>query len=190
MSQRIIIGIVLAVTFFAGALAATTLEALEVGDRAPDFDLPATTGSNIKLSQFKGKQAVLLEFYGADFAPVCADNLSARKVDYEKFRAAGVQILGISTDNVFSQKAFGDSLKLPFPLLSDRAMTATRAYGVVYGYAPGKNDYPEMKDLMSKRAFFLVDVNGIVRSKWMGEDLATFPTEPLLRAVREHGPKR
>jgi len=70
MSQRIIIGIVLAVTFFAGALAATTLEALEVGERAPDFDLPATTGSNIKLSQFKGKQAVLLEFYGADFAPV------------------------------------------------------------------------------------------------------------------------
>jgi peroxiredoxin len=70
MSQRIIIGIVLAVTIFAGALGATTLEALEVGDRAPDFDLPATTGSNIKLSQFKGKQAVLLEFYGADFAPV------------------------------------------------------------------------------------------------------------------------
>ena len=53
-----------------GLLSVGMLEALEVGERAPDFDLPATTGSNIKLSQFLGKQAVLLEFYGADFAPV------------------------------------------------------------------------------------------------------------------------
>jgi peroxiredoxin len=64
------VGIVLAVAILAGAYGPTTLDALEVGDRAPDFDLPATTGSNIKLSQFRGKQAVLLEFYGADFAPV------------------------------------------------------------------------------------------------------------------------
>lgn len=91
---------------------------------------------------------------------------------------------------MFSQKAFADSLKLPFPLLSDRAMHATRAYGVVYGHTPGKNDYPEMKDLISKRAFFLVDANGIVRARWIGEDLATFPTEVLLKAAREHGPKR
>jgi peroxiredoxin Q/BCP len=63
-------GIVLAVAILAGALGPAALEALEIGDRAPDFDLPATTGGTIKLSQFKGKQAVLLEFYGADFAPV------------------------------------------------------------------------------------------------------------------------
>ena len=101
-----------------------------------------------------------------------------------------MQVLGISTDNPFSQKAFADSLKLPFPLLSDRAMKATRAYGVVYGQAPGKNDYPEMKDLIAKRAFFLVDVNGIVRGRWFGEDLSVFPTEGLLKMAREHGPKR
>ena len=44
--------------------------ALEVGDRAPEFSLPATTGEKISLSQFRGKRHVLLEFYGADFAPV------------------------------------------------------------------------------------------------------------------------
>jgi peroxiredoxin len=44
--------------------------ALEVGDRAPDFTLPSTTGEKISLSQFRGKKLVLLEFYGADFAPV------------------------------------------------------------------------------------------------------------------------
>lgn len=44
--------------------------ALEVGDRAPDFTLPATTGEKISLSQFRGKKSVFLEFYGADYSPV------------------------------------------------------------------------------------------------------------------------
>ena len=72
LRQRIIAGagITLMSALLVGVLSVGTLEALEVGERAPDFDLPATTGSNIKLSQFLGKQAVLLEFYGADFAPV------------------------------------------------------------------------------------------------------------------------
>lgn len=54
-----------------GLLGATSeTNALEVGDRAPDFTLPATTGGKISLSQFRGKKIVLLEFYGADFSPV------------------------------------------------------------------------------------------------------------------------
>ena len=44
--------------------------ALEVGEQAPDFTLPSTTGKEISLSQFRGKQPVLIEFYGQDFAPV------------------------------------------------------------------------------------------------------------------------
>ncbi len=44
--------------------------ALEVGEKAPDFSLPSTAGGKISLSQFRGKQIVLLEFYGADFNPV------------------------------------------------------------------------------------------------------------------------
>jgi peroxiredoxin len=72
LKQRIIAGtgITLMSALLVGLLSVGTLEALEVGERAPDFDLPATTGSNVKLSQFLGKQAVLIEFYGADFAPV------------------------------------------------------------------------------------------------------------------------
>ena len=44
--------------------------ALDVGDKAPEFTLPATTGEKISLSQFRGKKIVLLEFYGADYSPV------------------------------------------------------------------------------------------------------------------------
>jgi hypothetical protein len=43
--------------------------AVEVGEKAPDFTLPSTTGKDISLSQFQGKQLVLIEFYGGDFAP-------------------------------------------------------------------------------------------------------------------------
>lgn len=49
---------------------ATVTWALEVGDKAPDFTLPSTTGEKISLSQFLGKKIVLLEFYGADYSPV------------------------------------------------------------------------------------------------------------------------
>lgn len=66
----VVTGIVVAGALLASVFGAATLEALEIGQRAPDFELPATTGSTIKLSQFLGKQAVLIEFYGADFAPV------------------------------------------------------------------------------------------------------------------------
>jgi cytochrome oxidase Cu insertion factor (SCO1/SenC/PrrC family) len=53
-----------------GATGPRVAAALEVGDRAPDFALPSTTGEKISLSQFRGKKLVLLEFYGADFSPV------------------------------------------------------------------------------------------------------------------------
>jgi hypothetical protein len=49
---------------------ASVSSALDVGDQAPDFSLPATTGGKISLSQFRGKKLVLVEFYGADFSPV------------------------------------------------------------------------------------------------------------------------
>jgi hypothetical protein len=49
---------------------ARAASALDVGDKAPNFTLPATTGGNISLSQFAGKKLILLEFYGADFSPV------------------------------------------------------------------------------------------------------------------------
>jgi len=54
----------------AGLALAGVSTAIEVGDKAPDFSLPSTTGGEISLSQFRGKKLVLLEFYGADFSPV------------------------------------------------------------------------------------------------------------------------
>jgi hypothetical protein len=63
-----LLGIVLAM--FLVAFGRTPATAVEVGDPAPNFTLPSTTGGNISLSDFRGKKWALLEFYGADFAPV------------------------------------------------------------------------------------------------------------------------
>ena len=172
------------------ALGVPSAEAIDVGQPAPDFTLNATTGGKVSLSQFRGKQPVLIEFYGGDFAPVCSDNLSTRKADYAKFQELGIQILGISANNSFSQKAFADSLKLPYPLLSDLTLDATKRYGVLYGSTSGKLDYPQLVGRMAKRAFFLVDRNGIVRARWIGEDLAVFPSVELLKVARELAAKR
>ena len=62
----LVLGVLLA-SVWSGAGVAT---ALEVGEQAPDFTLPSTTGETVSLSQFRGKHLVLLEFYGVDFAPV------------------------------------------------------------------------------------------------------------------------
>jgi AhpC/TSA family len=57
--------------FLSGLLATARVSwALDVGDKAPDFTLPSTTGEKISLSQFRGKKIVLLEFYGVDYSPV------------------------------------------------------------------------------------------------------------------------
>ena len=95
----------------------------------------------------------------------------------------------------FSQKAFADSLQLPYPLLSDPLMKAAKAYGVEYGATscvsttPGcatqKIDFPGLEGRIPKRSFFLIDKQGIVRGKWIGEDLAVFSTETFLKAARQ-----
>ena len=62
--------LVLGLLIFGPFSTAAMSSALDVGDKAPEFTLPATTGEKISLSQFRGKKLVLIEFYGADFSPV------------------------------------------------------------------------------------------------------------------------
>ena len=135
-------------------------EALEVGDKAPDFELPATTGGTIRLSDYLGKSMVLVEFYHTDWGPTCTANLMERRDDFDKFQALGVQVLGISLDHAYSQASFAQSLGLTFPLLSDFPHGRTvRAYGIDYYEG-------EAKRLYARPSFFLVDKEGILRGYW------------------------
>ena len=162
-------------------------EALEVGDKAPDFELPATTGDTICLSDFFGKQMVLLEFYHADWGPTCTANLMERRDDFAQFQALDVQVLGISLDHAYSQASFAQSLELQFPLLSDFPHGRTvRAYGIDYYEG-------EAKRLYARPSFFLIDKDGIVRGYWgqrprnPDEVLAPdplFSSEPVLEVAQ------
>jgi peroxiredoxin len=103
--------------------------------------------------------------------------LSARKADYKRFEALGIQNLAASANQTFSQQTFAESLKLPFPLLSDfPERKVMRAYGVL-------ND----KTMNANRSFFLVDPQGIIRKKWIIENGPTTVvySETLLRDIRE-----
>jgi len=64
--------------------------AVEAGQPAPEFNLPGSTGGDVALADFRGRKWVLIEFYGADFAPTCTGNLLARRADYKRFEALGI----------------------------------------------------------------------------------------------------
>ena len=87
-----------------------------------------------------------------------------------------IQILGISSNNPFSQKTFADSLQLPYPLLSDFPKLTT-----IKSYA-GLNK--EWASTTAQRAFFLIDKDGIIRGRWHGTVNDVFPTAPILDAAR------
>ena len=154
------IGKVLAITVAALLAVTGPGQALEVGDRAPDFRLVATTGGMISLSDYFGKRMVLVEFYHSDWGPNCTANLAQRRDDYDLFQSLGVEVLAISIDHAYSQAAFAQSLQLQYPLLSDfpdgRAISA---YGV--GQKEGDADR-----LFARPSFFLIDKEGVVRGYW------------------------
>jgi peroxiredoxin len=102
----------------------------------------------------------------------------ARKANFKSFEALGIQNLGISSNLTFSQQTFAESLKLPYPLLSDfPEAKVMRSYGVF-----------NEKLMLADRAFFLIDPQGIIRKKWIienGGGTTVVYSDTLLRDIRE-----
>ena len=101
----------------------------------------------------------------------------ARKANYKSFEDLGIQNLAASSNLTFSQQTFAESLKLPFPLLSDFPdRKLMRSYGVL-----------NEKNMLSYRSFFLIDPQGIIRKKWIIENPGTTVvySATLLRDIRE-----
>ena len=121
---------------------------LQIGDVAPDFDLPASGNHTIKLSDYRGKQNVLLAFYPFAFSPVCSLQLPGLQENLGRFQDLNTVVLGISVDSRHSSTAFAEHLHLDFPLLSDFNKEVTKAYGVLRegGFA--------------ERALFVIDKGG------------------------------
>ena len=138
--------------------------AAEVGQKAPDFELFDNDKNPTKLSDSKGKNVVLAFFPGA-FTGVCTTEMCTFRDRSDSFNSMNAQVYGISVDAIFSQKAFSDANNLNFPLLSDYERKVGGAYGVSLPNFAGMDGYTA-----SERAVFVIDKEGVIRFKWVGEN--------------------
>ncbi|MBW4699948.1 MAG: thioredoxin-dependent thiol peroxidase [Aphanocapsa lilacina HA4352-LM1] len=103
-------------------------EPLNVGDPAPDFTAEQTSGERLSLADLRGKKVVLY-FYPRDNTPGCTKEACALRDRYAQLQAAGVAVVGVSTDSVRSHQKFTEKFALPFALLADTEGAIARAYG-------------------------------------------------------------
>ena len=128
----------------------------EAGAPAPDFTLASQIGdAPVRLSDFRGKSAVVLYFYPKDDTPGCTTDSCAFRDMSEPFTEAGAVILGISLDDVDSHRRFAEKYRLPFPLLADTDAAVSTAYGVY----KEKNLYGK-KSLGIERTTFVIGRDG------------------------------
>jgi len=102
---------------------------LKVGDKAPEFTLPSSTGEKISLKSLRGKNVVLY-FYPKDDTPGCTKEACGFRDDLSKFEKKSTVILGVSNDSIDSHHKFIRKFDLNFPLLSDEDHAVSEKYGV------------------------------------------------------------
>jgi peroxiredoxin Q/BCP len=99
-----------------------------IGSKAPEFSLPSNRGKNIGLADLKGHRSVLY-FYPGDFTQGCTIEAQAFQRDLGEYQKLGVDIYGVSVDNVEKHLDFSKSYGLGFPLLSDAGGVVSKSYG-------------------------------------------------------------
>jgi peroxiredoxin (alkyl hydroperoxide reductase subunit C) len=131
---------------------------LKVGDRAPDFTLPAVRGDKVTLSQYRGKKNVVISFVPAAWTPVCSDQWPGYNIAQDFFDQNDAILLGITVDNIptlyawTNQMTMGDGT-LWFPVLSD-----------FYPHGAVAKKYSVLRsEGVTERALFVIDKEGIIR---------------------------
>jgi peroxiredoxin Q/BCP len=147
---------------------------LNVGDPAPDFELPGTGDKTYRLSDYRGRKLVLA-FYPGDFTAVCTKQFCSYRDQSDKLDGLGADVLGISPQSVESHERFTEEKRLNVPLLADEDKSVARAYGV-------------LKGSMVRRAIFVIDEEGIVRYRKVTLAGLTYESaDDLERAVASVG---
>jgi mycoredoxin-dependent peroxiredoxin len=122
-----------------------------IGQPAPDFTLPSTSGEKVTLSKLRGTP-VMLAFFPLAFSSTCTEEFCTIRDDYSAFAGRKVKVLPISVDHTYSLKAYIEKHSLPVEMLSDFKREVSRQYGVL------------LEDrFYSNRAYFLLDGAGILR---------------------------
>ena len=148
-----------------------------IGQIAPEFRLKGPGGQFVPLSEYRGRNPVVLVFYPLAFSPVCSHQLPAIQKELARISARGAVVLGISVDSHYANTAFAERLGLTFPLLSDWKREASVAYGLLIEAAG-----------YSGRALFVVDREGRIAYQDVAPVLRQIPDlEALIRALEGLG---
>ncbi|MCR4413417.1 MAG: peroxiredoxin, partial [Thermoguttaceae bacterium] len=146
---------------------------IQIGDRAPDFALPAQTGQTVSLAEFLGKYVVVLFFYPKDGSPICTKQACGFRDAYEDFVQAGAVVLGVSADPADRHEAFARRHRLPFLLLADVDGSLRNAFGV-----------PSTLGILPGRVTYVIDKGGIVRHVFRSQFAADRHVAEALAVVR------
>ena len=129
---------------------------LEIGSRAPDFSLFDSDKNKVTLSDFTGKNILLL-FFPLAFTSTCTKELCAVRDDISRYSNLNALVIGISVDSVFALKKYKEEQQYNFHLLSDFNKEVSAMYGSLYD-----NWILEMKGV-SKRSAFIIDKTGLIQ---------------------------
>ncbi|MHC1709896.1 MAG: peroxiredoxin [Methanomassiliicoccales archaeon] len=136
------------------------------GDSAPDFSLPDQDNNIVSSNDIRGKKALVLYFYPADFTKVCTMEAVAFRQMHERFQAAGAEIIGVSSDDVKTHKEFAVEHELTFTLLSDEKEELRKAFGAYgLGGTPARTTYVIDRDWKIRMVY-----NSPLRSKEHAEE--------------------
>jgi peroxiredoxin Q/BCP len=159
---------------------------VDVGDPAPDFELPGTGGTTYRLSDHRGGN-VVLAFYPGDATRVCTAQFCSYRDNSERLDALDAEVLGISPQSVDSHERWMQERELNVPLLADEDLTVAKAYGVTGWIGPlarltRLGEAVDGRYVM--RSIFIVDGEGIVRYRHVSRTSATYQSvEDLEQAV-------
>jgi peroxiredoxin len=126
---------------------------LAVGSQAPDFSLQDANANEISLSDFRGKNVVLV-FYPLDWSPACSDQLSLYQSELAEFAKQDAEVIGISVDSLYSHGAWAAVRDITFPLLAD--FNPHGEVSRLYKVMRPSNGF-------SERALYIIDREGIIR---------------------------
>ena len=131
-----------------------TTASLKEGDPAPDVAMPLQDGRQLKLSSLKGQLAVVY-FYPKDQTPGCTVEAENFRDKFDDLKKAGIAVIGVSTQDAASHKAFIEKEKLPFDLAVDEDKSIAKAFGVPPGFMG-----------MHARQTFLIGKDGKIKKVW------------------------
>ncbi len=154
---------------------------VEVGDEAPDFELPDQDGRAVKLGDYSG-QMLVLYFYPKADTPGCTTQACGVRDHQADYKSAGATVLGISPDAVAAVKRFQEKQNLNFPLLADEDHTVAERYGVWVEKSMYGRRY-----MGNERTTFVIDPDGRV-SKVLRKVKPAEHDERVLAALAEATP--